>query len=372
MYSRSRMTVSWEVLDSVEAVEPAVADWDRLAVEKGLPYCAPAFLLAWWKHVAPDGAQLRVVVVRDPQRNVVGIGPFYALRERGLRAWSLLGSDLAAPVEPLAAPGAEQAIGEAAVADAALLRLDGLPVDSPWPAALGGPRAFHHRLPATPAPYVPLNGYDDIDAWLGSRSSNFRQQMRRARRKFEKDGGTFRVATAPEEIERDLRDFERLHTARWDWRGGSDAIKPGTTAMLAEAGAALAPSGRFQLMSLEIEGKVIGSQLFLAAGSEVTYWNGGFDDDYGAYKPSLIALVEAVRLSIEGGYERFDLGPGAQEYKYRFSDTEGQLVWQTVVPRGRRYAAARAALVPQQVKRALADRLSEERKEKLKRLTRRS
>jgi hypothetical protein len=48
MYSRSRMTVSWEVLDSVEAVEPAAADWDRLAVERGLPYCAPAFLLAWW------------------------------------------------------------------------------------------------------------------------------------------------------------------------------------------------------------------------------------------------------------------------------------------------------------------------------------
>jgi len=41
MYSRSRMTVSWEVLDSVEAVEPAVADWDRLAVEKGLSISVP-------------------------------------------------------------------------------------------------------------------------------------------------------------------------------------------------------------------------------------------------------------------------------------------------------------------------------------------
>src|SRR4051812_42691887 len=82
MYSRSRMAVSWEVLDSVEAVEPAVADWDRLAVERGLPYCAPAFLLAWWNHVAPQGAQLRVVVVRDADGHVTGIGPFYALRER--------------------------------------------------------------------------------------------------------------------------------------------------------------------------------------------------------------------------------------------------------------------------------------------------
>jgi CelD/BcsL family acetyltransferase involved in cellulose biosynthesis len=371
MYSRSRMTVSWEVLDSVEAVEPAVSEWDRLAVERGLPYCAPAFLLAWWKHVAPKGAELRVVVVKDGQEHVTGIGPFYEVRERGLPTWSLLACDLAAPVEPLAAPGAEGAIAEAA-AQAAVLRLDGLPAGSPWPEALGGARAFHHRMPPTPAPYVPLEGYDDVDAWLGGRSSNFRQQMRRARRKFEKDGGTFRVAAAAEEVERDLKDFERLHTARWDWRGGSDAIKPGSTAMLAEAGAALAPSGRFQLLSMEIEGKVIASQLFLAAGDEVTYWNGGFDDDYASYKPSLIALVEAVRLSIEAGATTFDLGPGAQDYKYRFSDTERQLVWQTVVPRGRSYPLARAALAPQQARRALADRLSEERKEKLKRLIRRS
>src|SRR4051812_36115164 len=129
MYSRSRMTVSWEVLDSVEAVEPAVADWDRLAVEKGLPYCAPAFLLAWWKHVRPEGARLRVVVVRDGQGHVAGIGPFYAVRERGLPAWALLGGDLAAPVQPLTGEESDQAIAEAARAEAALLRLDGLPAD---------------------------------------------------------------------------------------------------------------------------------------------------------------------------------------------------------------------------------------------------
>src|SRR3954454_11905339 len=145
MYSRSRMTVSWEVLDSVEAVEPAVADWDRLAVERGLPYCAPAFLLAWWKHAAPDRAQLRVVVARDAQGDVAGIGPSYAVRERpGLWTWSLLATDLASRIEPLAAPGAEQAIAEA-VAPAARLRLHGLRADSPWPALLGGARAFHQR-----------------------------------------------------------------------------------------------------------------------------------------------------------------------------------------------------------------------------------
>ena len=385
MYSRSRMTVSWEVLDSVEAVEPAVAGWDRLAVERGLPYCAPAFLLAWFRHAAPEGARLRVVVVRDGQGHVAGIGPFYAVRQHpALWTWSLLGTDTSSRIEPLAAPEAQAEVATAlaeAIAGgrprAALIRLEGLRDDSTWPAALRGAwptrrRPWHHAEPPTPAPTVPIEDFDDVDAWLVTRSSNFRQQMRRARRKLDKDGGIFRVASTPEEIKRDLHDFERLHAARWDWRGGSTAMTPGTDEMLAEAGAQLLGEGRFRLVSLELEGKVINSQLFLAAGREISYWNGGFDDDYAAYKPSLIALVEAVRTSIEAGFTRLDLGPGAQEYKYRFSDTQDHLVWQTLIPPGRSYVAARAAFAPKQARHSLSRRLTREQKDKLKRLIRRS
>jgi CelD/BcsL family acetyltransferase involved in cellulose biosynthesis len=377
------MTVSWDVLDSSEAVESTVRDWDRLAVDAGLPYCAPAFLLAWWKHASPEGAQLRVVAVRDGDR-LAGIGPFYAVRGRGgLWTWSLLGTDTSSRIEPVAAP-ADQADVGAALAEAlaqgdprpALIRLEGLPDDSPWPAALragwpGRRRPWHHTEPATPAPFVPLEGVDDVDAFLGTRSSNFRQQMRRARRKLDKDGGVFRVASTPEEIERDLTDFERLHAARWDWRGGSTAMTPGTDKMLAEAGRELLGSGRFQLVSLELDGKVVNSQLFIGAGQEISYWNGGFDDDYAAYKPSMIALVEAIRTSLEAGFTRFDLGPGAQEYKYRFSDTQDLLVWQTLIPPGSRYPAARAAFAPKQARHALSQRLTREQKDKLKRLVRR-
>lgn len=384
MYSRSRMTVIWEVLDSVEAVEPAVSDWDRLAVERGLPYCAPAFLLAWWRHASPEGAQLRLVVVRNAQGQVVGIGPFYAVRERpGLWTWSLLGTDTTSRIEPLAAPDHEDEVGTAlaeALAEGsprpAWIRLEGLPDDSPWPGALrdgwpGRRRPWHHLEPATPAPTVPLEGIADVDAFLGTRSSNFRQQMRRARRKLDKDGGIFRVASTPEEIKRDLHDFRRLHTARWEWRGGSTALTPGTEEMLAEAGSELLGSGRFQLVSLELDGKVVNSQLFVGAGKEISYWNGGFDDDFAAYKPSLVALVEAIRTSMEAGYTRFDLGPGAQEYKFRFSDTQDKLVWQTLIPPGPSYAPARAAFAPKQARHALSQRLTREQKDKLKRLLRR-
>lgn len=377
------MTVTWEVLDSVEAVEATVPEWDRLAVAANLPYCAPAWLLGWFRHAAPERARLRVVAVREGDR-LVGLGPFYAVPWGGaLWTWSLMGTDTTSRIEPLAAPGRASDVGTALAAALAAggppvgrIRLEGLPSGSPWPHVLrtgwpGRRQPWYHRQPATPAPTISLAGMPDADVFLASRSSNFRQQMRRARRKLDTDGFSFRVASGPAEIERDLRAFERLHNARWDFRGGSTALTPGTVEMLADVGRELAGEGRFLLVSLERDGVVVNSQLFVAAGDEISYWNGGFDDDYAAYKPSMVALVEALRMACERGFRRFDLGPGAQEYKYRFTDDEDSLVWQTLIPVGPRFAPARALYAPREARHALGQRLTPEQKQRLRGLLRR-
>ena len=247
------MTLDWDVLDSVEAVEPIVRDWDALATRLDRPYCAPAWLLAWWRHAAPSGALLRIVVVRDGDA-VVAIAPFYAIPwVPGLWTWSLMGTDTTSRIEPIADPGHLEDAGVAiatALAQAdpspARVRLEGLPSDSPWPELLrtrgpGRLSGWLHTEPATPAPTIALVG-GTVDDWLSGRSSNFRQQMRRSRRKLDKDGGEFHVAKTPEEIDAAIADFVRLHNARWDWRGGSTALTPGTEEMLAEAGARLRPT----------------------------------------------------------------------------------------------------------------------------------
>ena len=117
---------------------------------------------------------------------------------------------------------------------------------------------------------------------------------------------------------------------------------------------------------------MISSQLFLSAGTETSYWNGGFDDAFASYKPSLITLVEAIRMSLEQGRTRFDLGPGGQDYKDRFTGEQDEIVWQSLIPRGRRYALARALHAPTQARGELGRRLAPEQKQKLKRLLRRS
>jgi len=167
MYIRARMELTAELLDTLEAVESTVAEWDRLAVQANRPYCAPAWLLAWWRHAAPAGARLAVIVVRDDDR-IVGVAPFYAVRRGPVWEYALLGTEITSRIEPLAE---SDRIDEVAVAVAetlagasprpAIIILEGLPEYSPWPEYLrsawpGRRRPWMHERPGIGAPTVAL------------------------------------------------------------------------------------------------------------------------------------------------------------------------------------------------------------------------
>jgi CelD/BcsL family acetyltransferase involved in cellulose biosynthesis len=371
------MGLTAELLDSLEAVESTVAEWDALAVEAQRPYSAPAWLLAWWRHAAPGDPLLRVVVARDGDR-IVGVAPLFAARWHGVWAYSLLGTHTTWRIEPLAAPGREEEVAQAvcqALAAARpypdLIHLEGVPALSPWPELLRRHwpvrPAWRHDRPVTPAPTLAL-GADDLDGWLKGKSSNFRQQMRRMRRKLEKEGAVFRIAETPEEVERDLSEFIRLHNARWDWRGGSMSLTPGSDAMLREAGRELVGKGRFRLVTITLDGRVINAQLHVAAGGEVSYWNGGFDDEFAPFKPSFVGLLHAIGDALERGDVRFDLGPGAQDYKYRLADSEDLLERVTLIPPGPRYLAARALWAPTHLRYGITNRMTAEHKKRIREL----
>lgn len=178
--------------------------------------------------------------------------------------------------------------------------------------------------------------------WLQSKSRNFRQQARRRRRHLAGEGMIFHLATTPAEITARLPSFNRLHEARFEYRGGSDVLDEQVVAMLHSATRQLDSPDRYRLWTIEDDYHVISAHLFVAAGGEVSYWLGGFDDEWASEQPSLQALIAAIQHAAEHGDDRLDLGPGAQPYKLRLSDREQQLDWMMLFPRGRRRPLAYA------------------------------
>jgi CelD/BcsL family acetyltransferase involved in cellulose biosynthesis len=355
-----------ELLETPAAIEPYRADWDRLAVESGRPYCAPAWALSWWRHAGPARGHLRVVAALDGGR-LAGIAPLGMRRWLGLSRYSFLGSEVTARVEPLARSGLEAPVAAAIASTLAgarpgvdLLEFTRVPADSDWPALLAGSwpgarRPWVRAADSVSAPVVTLDA-GTFDEWMGGKSSNFRQQMRRGRRQLEAKGARFRAATHSD-LDRDVEGFVRLHHARWAARGGSDALGPGAREALAAAGRDLLDSERFRLEAIEIDGELISSHLFLAAGGEASYWLGGFDERLAAQRPAMVSLVAAVEDGLRRGERRLDLGPGAQEYKHRLANDEDRLHNVTLAPRSRRYAAARLALALRDARRELMRRI---------------
>jgi CelD/BcsL family acetyltransferase involved in cellulose biosynthesis len=269
------------------------------------------------------------------------VAPFWATADG---RYSLLAERTASPLEPLARadllPAVATACAEAiAAADPASseIVLRNTPASSPWPRLLldhwpgTAPGTLHHTR-TKPIPKVTL-GYGSVDEWLAGRSSNFRQQVRRARRRLIELGARFRM-TALEDLDADVDSLARLHHARWTERGGSSALDERVERLLRRAGRELIPAGRFRLWSLDVDGATVSSHLFVAADGGQAYWLGGFDDAWAAQHPSIQVLVHAVGDGIGRGESWLELGPGGQPYKYRLADSEDVVESVTFTPAG--------------------------------------
>src|SRR5262245_2099383 len=294
---------SAELITDARALRGLETEWDDLAIFSRAPYCSPVWMLAWWRTLAGHGCALRVIVVRDGGR-VVGVAPFYAVRRGGLAHYRLLAAPISFPVQPLALAGYEEAVARSVV-DALsgsdprpdLVSMDGAPTDAHWIGLLqqawgNGVRPRIHRARTLPAPALALAGRT-YEQWLSSKSSNFRQQMRRSRRRLEGKGATFRLAEGPDQVDRGLAAFVALHHARWGSRGGSNLVRSGLDDMLRMVSSRFDDSLRFRLWLLEVDRKILSAQIFLEAGGEVAYWNGGFDEQWAAERPALQTILAA-------------------------------------------------------------------------------
>jgi CelD/BcsL family acetyltransferase involved in cellulose biosynthesis len=336
------------VLESAEVLAYLRAEWDQLAVDVRRPFSAPAWVLAWWALLQPNGAAMRLVEVRRDDE-LVGVLPLFACG----RDYAPMAGQLAA-VEPLAKPGLEAGVAAAmAGALAGLepqpktirlqLREDGVDwaglLTREWPTKRGAWTRVARRVPV---PEVAI-GREGFDGWMGAKSSSFRREVRRKEKRLREAGAAFRYAT-PATLESDVAEFLRLHRTRLSGRGGT-SLGDGIEQMLVAVGRELLPSGRFRLLCLDVERRTIAAQALLVAGAETSAWNSGFDEEYGKLSPSMQCMIHALRDAAEEGGETMSLGPGPQPYKARLASGSVDLVSHVIMPRARGYRRARGRML---------------------------
>jgi CelD/BcsL family acetyltransferase involved in cellulose biosynthesis len=348
-----------QVIVDVAEAESLAPEWDALAVAASKPFAAPAWVLAWWRHVAPAGVSPRVVAVRDGGR-LMAVAPFYALpRTRGVVEYRLMSSDFGASMEPLALPGREwDMAGEIAHALAVasprpdVLAFGPMPIASPWPAAMSagweGPiSALVRRLRISSARMIVLDDAS-YEEWFALLSPKLRRDLRRCERLFEEAGGSTRWSTA-ETLRADVEAFARLHRQRWEGRGGWSrlaAMGAGLVDWLEDLGRPLIAQGRFGMCLLEIDGAPICADFQIGAGDELVPMNAGWDERYANLSPAKLACLRVVRSAFERGARRVSLGSGNSANKLRLANGNEPVAWTLVLPPSTGLPAAYARALP--------------------------
>ena len=173
-----------EPIVDLGAMTDIYAEWDSLAIACALPQMSPAWLMAWWRHLAPESAVPRVIAVRDAGR-LVGLAPFFVEPGKGGRVdYRLPGIELAVRLAPLAIPGREWEVAESfahVLAETAptpdVIALEGGPLASHWPTALrerwqGPVRPIVSRYAIYGCPTVTLSE-PSYEEWLSGKSAHF-------------------------------------------------------------------------------------------------------------------------------------------------------------------------------------------------------
>jgi CelD/BcsL family acetyltransferase involved in cellulose biosynthesis len=301
-------------LEPLQGIDEARPEWAALAAAAENPFASPEWCELWLRHIGVD-VDAHLFAARRQDGTPAAIAPLVVTRGRHVRKARFLGFGPSNELGPLAADSESGtwALRESLAATRRewdVFLGEHLPGEG-WAGRLGA--TFVERKPD---PFV-RGEWSSWDDYLGTRSSNFRQELRRKERRLGERGLAFRELGEAAELDGALDVLFELHRARW----GDEASRwfAGREAFQREFAQVALERGWLRVSVMELEGTPVAAYHgFRYGGAEWSY-QFGRDPAVDAGSVGLIITAHAVRRSIEEGATTFRLGPGGQQYKLRFA-----------------------------------------------------
>jgi len=313
-------------LERVDSVAAVRAEWSALAAAAENPFQTPEWCEAWLEHIGRD-VELRLFAAP------AGIVPLVLARGRYVRKARFLGFGPSNELGPIV-PRSDRPLA------ATLLRGALAATRREWDVFLGEylpgrgwAQSVRGRVVATPGSPVVRGSWESWDAYLATRSSSFRQELRRKERRLAERGLAYRTVADPAELDPALDVLFELHRARWGhqasrWFAGREAFQRAFSRTALQR-------GWLRLDLLELDGRSVAVYHGLRfGGTEWSYQFGRDPAEEGSV--GLVIAAHAVRRALGEGASEFRLGPGDQQYKRRFATDDPGLetIGRARTPRG--------------------------------------
>lgn len=257
-------------LDSIDAARET---WVGHAREQDNIFATWEWAQAWWS-IYGEGREFFAHEVLDHQGESIGVLPLYVARTRFGRLARFIGHGPADQLGPVCRADNRTVVATAlrdlinAPGSPAVLLAERMRADERWEGLLEGRHVRHESFSL-----IDLEGLD-WDAWMATKSANFRQQARKAERRLLRDHRLeYRLVTREEDVLEALDTLIRLHDARWD--GASAAFGPKRRAFHEKFAVAAARRGWLRILLATLDGEPAAAWLgYRYGGAESSYLMG--------------------------------------------------------------------------------------------------
>ena len=287
----------------------------------------------WWE-VYGAGSELHVLTARTDDGRLVGVAPLKCVWRGGSGLPRVLaaefigqGGDVTSEdLDFFAAPGFEETCTDAfldtVLRDRRIQVVDLRPVSDAsiivdrLRRRLGRGR----HLAVTPDSVCPiLKLPPSVDAFLASRSKNYRKKMGEYERRCKRDLQVrLRISASHEELQADMEALISLHHQRWN--GQSRAFQSERYIDFhAELARSLLDKGYMRMFSLDSGEEPLARLYCFAYGGRFYYYQAGRNPTYSKHRLGLVLMHAAIQEAIREGATVFDFLRGNEAYKYHWA-----------------------------------------------------
>jgi CelD/BcsL family acetyltransferase involved in cellulose biosynthesis len=324
-----------EALEDESAFHGLEPEWDALLSASG----AYNLFLSWdwvstWWAVYGSSSQLFVLTARDQSGRLIGIAPLKrrVIGPAGLRLMQVTefigyGGDVTPErLDFIVQPGCAREVVAAFMPHVGGRALDLRPFDAASTCLpyleheLRGQGGRVDRVSDAISPILTLP--DTFDAFIASRSKNYRKKIGEYTRRCERDlKARVRISQHEDELMQDMETLVSLHRARW--RGRSRAFQSSLYRDFHRRLARrLLESGRVRMFALDTTKGAVAMLYCLTDGARYYYYQAGRDPACSQYRVGLVLMHRAIEHAISEHVRVFDFLRGQEEYKYMWAEGE--------------------------------------------------
>jgi CelD/BcsL family acetyltransferase involved in cellulose biosynthesis len=337
------------VYDDVAQLRAFKSDWDGLLAQATAGSEAMSFdyvIPAWRELSKIADNRLAIVAVRRGER-LECVWPLYISRVRFKSVACHLGcgayEEYAGPLfrEGPGAAGAIRAALKAAKGLADLLQVYNVPQASLAAEILAADRA-HSLRNSVSSPIISLRGFEDFEAWVKTKSKNFRAALRNDRRRLQDVGKVeFREMAGPVDGARCV-DWMFENKRQWaaERKIGHSWVQDELGKAFFMALAVRTPEQRparpdTQFFALTLDDKIISAGIGLVSHDRIEYFMSAVDSEYNYYSPGNQFVLEYATVAIQMGLD-YDFRITTDPYKLRWTDRFDRYdsFWIACTPRG--------------------------------------